>query len=200
MPTSAEPRWRRLEPDERRDQILAAAVRAFGERPYAEVWIAEIAREAGVARGLVNHYFGTKRDLYLESLKSLLFVPPLAAPVEVGGSRRDRIEYVVGWVMNVVERHGQSWLAAAAAGGTTADPEVTALLDEADDLAAQRVLAVIGFEGSAEQQAVAHAAVRSFGGLAKAMSRELIERRTLTSEQVRHFLTVALDAILTDLA
>ena len=53
-------------PDERGRQILAGARRLFGERPYAEVSTTEIARAADIARGLINHYFGTKRDLYLE--------------------------------------------------------------------------------------------------------------------------------------
>ncbi|WP_300388145.1 helix-turn-helix domain-containing protein, partial [uncultured Nocardioides sp.] len=46
-------RARRLPPDERREQIVACAVRLFGQRPYAQVSAAEIAREAGIARGLL---------------------------------------------------------------------------------------------------------------------------------------------------
>jgi AcrR family transcriptional regulator len=54
-----------LEHDERRAQILACARRLFSERHYDAVPTEEIAREAGVARGLLHHYFGTKRELFL---------------------------------------------------------------------------------------------------------------------------------------
>ena len=62
-------RRRRLEPDARREQILSVAVRLFGERGYAAVSTGDVAAGAGVARGLVNHYFGTKKELYLEVVR-----------------------------------------------------------------------------------------------------------------------------------
>src|SRR4051812_5171083 len=77
MTATGASRGRRLEPDARREQLLECAVRLFGEKPYAEVSTAEIAAEAGIARGLLNHYFGTKRDLYLEVVRRLVFVPDM---------------------------------------------------------------------------------------------------------------------------
>ena len=41
------PRWRRLDHDERRQQILACASRLFSERTYAAVSTTDIAKEAG---------------------------------------------------------------------------------------------------------------------------------------------------------
>src|SRR5581483_7319796 len=86
------PRWRRLEPDARREQILDCAVRLFGERPYAAVSTSEIAREAGVARGLLNHYFGTKRDLYLEVVRAMVALPELRDAAATSGPLRSRVQ------------------------------------------------------------------------------------------------------------
>ncbi|MFC5730462.1 MULTISPECIES: TetR/AcrR family transcriptional regulator [Nocardioides] len=194
---ASEPRWRRLGPDERRSDILAAAIKAFGEQPYDAVQMADLARRAGVARTLVHHYFGTKRDLYLEVVRAMMFVPPLGERVRAEGDRHDRIEAIVGWLMDVVEKHGRGWLAMAGSGA--GDPEVQALLDEADDLAAERVLDFLGHVATPAQREAAHAAIRAFGGMAKAMSRELIERRSLSGRQARQLLSVALEAILDDL-
>lgn len=36
----------------------------FAERPFSDVWIEEVAEQAGVSRGLVYHYFPNKRDFY----------------------------------------------------------------------------------------------------------------------------------------
>ena len=48
---------------DRRGQILAAAVRAFAARGYDATRVGDIAREAGVAYGLVYHYFDSKEDV-----------------------------------------------------------------------------------------------------------------------------------------
>jgi AcrR family transcriptional regulator len=78
MSTDPAPRWRRLEPDERKEQIFICAVQLFSQRPYSDVSTSDIAADAGVARGLINHYFGTKRELYLAVIKRALTVPRLA--------------------------------------------------------------------------------------------------------------------------
>ncbi len=85
MATAPGPRWQRLEHDERRAQILACARRLFSERSYAAVSTSEIASEAGVARGLLHHYFGTKRELYLEVVRTLVRMPSNPVPLQSPG-------------------------------------------------------------------------------------------------------------------
>ena len=53
--------------EERRRQILDAAVRAFARKGYHACRVSDIAEEAGVAYGLVYHYFESK-DAVLESI------------------------------------------------------------------------------------------------------------------------------------
>ena len=53
--------------EERRRQILDAAVRAFAKKGYHACRVSDIAQEAGVAYGLVYHYFDSK-DAVLESV------------------------------------------------------------------------------------------------------------------------------------
>ena len=61
----------RLDPGVRREQILAAAREVFVADDYAHASMEAVARSAGVTTGLVNHYFGTKRDLYLAVVADL---------------------------------------------------------------------------------------------------------------------------------
>lgn len=44
----------------------------FAKRPYDEVWVEEIAAAAGVSRGLLYHYFPTKRDFFVEVVRAQL--------------------------------------------------------------------------------------------------------------------------------
>jgi AcrR family transcriptional regulator len=55
---------RRLSPDDRRNELLALGAEVFGQRPYDEVRIDEIAERAGVSRALMYHYFPDKRAFF----------------------------------------------------------------------------------------------------------------------------------------
>src|SRR2546423_3895736 len=128
MTTSAAPRWRRLEPDERREQILACAIKLFGERPYSAVSTTELAQEAGVARGLINHYFGTKRDLYLEVVRQMVTFPEYAFKDLPEGSLDERVDGAVSWFLDLISHHPKTWLAVIGAEGIGDDPEVERIL------------------------------------------------------------------------
>src|SRR3954452_12902411 len=142
-------RGRRLEPDARREQLLQCAITVFGEKPYAEVSTTEIAAAAGIARGLLNHYFGTKRDLYLEVVRRLVAVPEVDG-LMLRGSTRSRIDTGVGWFLDAVAPHGRTFLAVTGAGGIGDDPEIEAIIAEPVDLPARRVLEVVGLDGDDE--------------------------------------------------
>jgi TetR/AcrR family fatty acid metabolism transcriptional regulator len=53
--------------EDRRRQILDAAVKVFATRGFTQCRVSDIAEEAGVAYGLVYHYFGSK-DAVLDTL------------------------------------------------------------------------------------------------------------------------------------
>src|SRR6476619_5182442 len=65
------PQYHRLDPRLRREQILDAANALFAERAYDEASIEDIASAAGVTRGLVHHYFGGRKDVYIGLLERL---------------------------------------------------------------------------------------------------------------------------------
>src|SRR3954462_13338427 len=53
--------------EDKRRQILAAAVRVFAAQGFEATRVGDVAKEAGVAYGLVYHYFGSK-DAVLEAV------------------------------------------------------------------------------------------------------------------------------------
>ena len=80
---------RRLSSDERRQQLLAIGAALFAERPYDAVWIEQVAERAGVSRGLLYHYFPTKRGFLLgivteegERLQRVMDAHPDLPPAE----------------------------------------------------------------------------------------------------------------------
>jgi AcrR family transcriptional regulator len=186
---------RRLEPDVRRGQILACAVRLFGERPYADVSTTDIAHAAGVARGLLNHYFGTKKDLYLEVIRVMVTIPEVAVENLPEGDLRTRVEASVAWFLDVVSRHSTSWLAAVSAGGPGRDADVDRVLAEAEDVAADSVLVAVGLAGVTDHREELRGLIRAYLGLAKATAAEWLTRDVLTRDEVHLLLSITLLAI-----
>jgi AcrR family transcriptional regulator len=196
MSTAPAPRWTRLERDERREQILTCARRLFSEQHVSAVSMTAIAEAAGVTRGLLNHYFGTKRDLYVEVVREMVRVPPPPLPEDVEGRdlRELWTESVTRW-LEMVHRNRRTWLAALGAEGFGHDAEVEAVLDEAREEAARRIVAVLRLRGVDLPEPELIAVVRGYAGLAEATTREWLVRRRLTRQQVQTFLTESLLAL-----
>lgn len=55
--------------DERKQQIMSAAIKVFAENGIKLTKISMIAKEAGVSHGLVYHYFSSKEEVLFESLE-----------------------------------------------------------------------------------------------------------------------------------
>ena len=93
-----------VEPEpEKRRRILHAAVRVFAEKGYHGCRIADVARAAGVAYGLVYHYFQNKDEL-LESVfdeQWTIFINALQAIDSGPGTAADKIAGLFGFVFDV---------------------------------------------------------------------------------------------------
>lgn len=83
--------------------ILDFAMKHFSERPYDDVSIDDICRDAGVAHGLVSYYFGGKRGLFAAAVQKawhdmLEYEQPrdteVAGPERIRGFVRRHFEYV----------------------------------------------------------------------------------------------------------
>ncbi|WET81267.1 TetR/AcrR family transcriptional regulator [Amycolatopsis sp. QT-25] len=192
MTTEPAPRWRRLGPDERKEQIFACAARLFADRPYSEVSTSDIAAAAGVARGLINHYFGTKRELYLEIIRRALTVPRLAVEILPDGPLELRADVAIDWFLDMVTSQEKMWLAAIAPEGIGRDLEVERILEEADRESADRVLEAVGLSRDSEHGQELNALVRAFGGMVKAAGREWLVRGALDRAQVHTLLSKSL--------
>src|SRR3954447_16465823 len=126
----SEPKYRRLTPEQRREQILAAAAELFAERAYDEVSVEDIAAAAGVARGLVHHYFGGRKDVYLGLLEELESQREDQIRPPEGRSARARVSDSVSRWLDWTEANRTLWLATIARGDDLTDPEVSRVVSE----------------------------------------------------------------------
>ena len=118
------PKFSRLAPEQRSEQILDAANALFAERGYEEVSVEDIASAAGVARGLVHHYFGGRKQVYIALLERLGTVREQQLPPPVGRSARARLADDVSRWLDWTEQNRTIWLATLGRGEDIADPDV----------------------------------------------------------------------------
>jgi AcrR family transcriptional regulator len=124
------PKFSRLDPSQRREQILDAANALFAARGYDEVSVEDIASAAGVARGLVHHYFGGRKEVYIALLERLGAVREEQLPPPVGRSARARVADSVSRWLDWTEANRTIWLATIAHGEDIADPDVRRVVAE----------------------------------------------------------------------
>src|ERR1700686_3285304 len=134
-------RRRRLSPDDRRSELLALGAEAFGQRPYDDVRIDEIAEQAGVSRALMYHYFPDKRAFFAAVVRAegeRLF-EATNAPPDPGQSLFDQLRAGVLAYLRYDEEHPHgAW--AAYMGMGRSDPILRGIEDIDNDRQAKRVI------------------------------------------------------------
>ena len=117
----------RMNTEERREQLLSAGVELLRKRPHEEVSIEEIAAAAGVSKGLLYHYFPTKREFIVAAIERGQRIleqrlrPDPSLPPEA------QLDAALDGFLDYVEEHSTAY--AAILRGGTGDPEIGAVLD-----------------------------------------------------------------------
>ena len=195
------PARQRLDSERRREQILAVAARHFEERRYSDVSTGAIADDAGVGRPLIHYYFGTKRELYLEVVRRFALVPPHVPAAVVQGIAPDaleaRIRASIDYWLSVTTRHKSMWTATISVDAQ--DDDIQRIIEQADDVAADRMLEALGLDDHPQRQRL-HAMILAFGGMARSAGRQWLVRNTLDRSEVSELLTGCLLTIIRDVA
>src|SRR5262245_25940442 len=120
----------RLGPDARRAQLLELGIAVFSEQPYDEVSIDDLARKARISKGLLYHYFPTKRAFYVAAISEAARV--LVERTETDPSRPpiERLRHGLDVFHAYVGRHGSKYAAILRA-GVGSDRDVFEIVDRA---------------------------------------------------------------------
>jgi AcrR family transcriptional regulator len=186
---------RRLSTEERREQLLSVGARLFSESPYDEVWIEQVAEIAGVSRGLLYHYFPTKRDFFaavVERESERMLRLTAAVP---GIPVREQLSAGLDTFLVYVEAHAHGFRAfhrADAAG----DQAVRRVYQRALAAQEQQILAALDADpdvpGGIEDRPELRIAVRGWLAFTTAVCLEWLRGAELTREQLRDLCARAL--------
>jgi AcrR family transcriptional regulator len=183
----------RLQIDERRNQLLELGIRLFLERPYDEISIDEIAEAAHISKGLLYHYFGSKREFYVEAiraaslqLRKLTEPDPSLAPAA-------RLRAAVDAHLNYIQEHGALYTAMYR-GAATIAPEVEDVLEEHRKVVMQWFLKNLGIS---KPRPILRSALRAWIAMVEGASLDWIARREVARDALRELLVSSYIAILT---
>lgn len=108
----------RLDPEERRHQIIDASIEAFSGKDPAEVTFEAIADAAGVSRSLVYSYFGDKGQMFAAAYEHAVrsFDACLDAALEGVVGDRERLDAAMRSYLEFARDRRDMWNVIAAAG------------------------------------------------------------------------------------
>ncbi|OBC17156.1 TetR family transcriptional regulator [Mycobacterium sp. 852013-50091_SCH5140682] len=130
---------------DRRQSIIDAARHLFATRPYDRVTTSEIAKNAGVAYGLIAHHFENKRGLYLAVMNEIaeeiaavqLSLPPADTALV------DQLRHALRSHIAYIDSYSGSFVALLR-GALGADAEHQAAVERLRWIGAQRILLALG--------------------------------------------------------
>jgi AcrR family transcriptional regulator len=130
---------------DRRQLLIDAARELFAKHAYDQVTTSEIAKNAGVAYGLIAHHFDTKRGLYLAVMREISaeLTAHQLMPAPEGSSLAEQLRHALRNHISYIDQYSDSFMAFVR-GELGVDPERRDAVEELRWLGAQRVLLAIG--------------------------------------------------------
>ena len=180
----SEPAYTRMHVDDRRRQLLERGAELFATHSFAELSMARIAREAGISKALLYHYFPSKQDFFVATLQQGAQeiarrtqpdpdLPPLEA---LAGS----LDAFLGWI----EENELAYRKLMESVGSV--PEVQALLDEIRNSTSTRILEGLG--AGDPPPAKMRTAARAWLWFIDGAILDWLEHRDLTRTELRDLL------------
>jgi len=138
----AGPAYTRMQVDDRRRQLLELGAKLFATHSFGELSMARIAREAGISKALLYHYFPSKQDFFVATLQQGAqeiarrtepnpALPPL-------GALAASLDAFLAWI----EENETAYRKLMESVGSV--PEVKALIDDIRDATSARILDGLG--------------------------------------------------------
>src|SRR4051794_16907117 len=186
----------RLHPETRREQLLELGVRLLATRSLDELSIDLLAEEAGISRGLLYHYFGSKQDFHEAVVRRAADdLIEQTTPPEGGDPLVRLMTSVTAYVDYVIANHeGYVSLVKAAAGG---NESLRAIYEEARDGLNSRIFREDSQGAIIPDTPASRLVVRGWS----AMTEELVlswidDPRGVSREQLLEIVAISLPAVI----
>ena len=192
MSASARAMATAAEPTARREELLAVGLRLFSRHSFDELSMDELAAEAGVAKGLLYYYFGSKRGFYVAVVRAAATQLRDRWDADPDAPAERRLADGLDAYLAYAEERPEGYRALMA-GGVGTDPEVRAILDAEREQVIRRVVEALDRR---EPGPALRIALQGWLSFMEGATLEWLDRSGLGREQLRDLLLVALDGAL----
>jgi AcrR family transcriptional regulator len=172
----------RLHVDERRAQLLKLGQDMFSARSYDELSIDEIARAANISKGLLYHYFPSKRNFYVEVIRSAAIDLMGATNPGEGRDLAERLAPGVDSYLDYVQDHAQPF-ACLLRSAIGFDPEVRNIVEGTRQAFLSRLLGAVP-----DPTPSMRTALRGWIGFAEGASLDWIDNKDIPRAELRSLL------------
>jgi AcrR family transcriptional regulator len=190
----------RLTGDERREHLLHVGVELLGRHGTDDISIDEIARAAGVSKGLLYHYFPTKEDFLLAVLDSSVAEMDQELARDPALSAVEQFDRNLDAFLSFVEAHAAGYLAVASARGR--EPRVQRLIEKRRRRRTDELVALAAVLRGAPREKVRtpllEAAIEGWLGFSEAVIVRWLRDGAITREEVHELLKRAMLQLLED--
>ncbi len=177
-----QPARTRLQVDVRRQQLLELGLQLFGNQTYDELSIDEIAKRAGVSKGLLYHYFSSKRAFYValvrEAARELLEETDIDRQLVGHEIDPEGIRTRIRAFLEYVSRRRASY-SFLLRGGIGADAEVAEIVEETRQAVLNQMISRLSRFGANPEAPATRLRLRGWLGFLEAASLDWAERQEL---------------------
>ena len=166
---------RRLDLDERREKLLMLGRSLFGKYSYDDLSIADIAKLAGMSKGLLYHYFPTKREFYIETVRAAANEILEVSQPSAALSSRKRLLHSLDSYLKYVEENASAYVSLMKS-GIGVDGEVAEIVEQARRSFIERIGAELGLKKMKPTQRLA---LKGWVGFVEAVSLEWLNSKAL---------------------
>jgi AcrR family transcriptional regulator len=172
----------------RREELLDVGLRMFSSRSFDELSMDEVAAEAGVAKGLLYYYFGSKRGLYVATLRAAAAELREQWDSDPALSAAERLADGLDAYLAHAEERAEGYRTLLA-GGIGTDPEVRAILAEERGLVVRRIVESLG---EREPRPALRTSLHGWLSFMEGATLDWLDARDLERGQLRELLLAAL--------
>jgi AcrR family transcriptional regulator len=183
----------RLEVEQRRAQLLTLGQELFSSNTYDDLSIDDIARAAGISKGLLYHYFPSKRDYYVETIRAAAGELLQQTDTAVDALPVERLRAGIDAYLGYVERHKKAF-AALLRSGVGHDPEVSSIVEHTRLAFLDRLLMNTPVSSPRIRNAL-----RGWIGFVESSVLDWIDHNDVQREDLQHLLVRSLEHIVADL-
>jgi AcrR family transcriptional regulator len=178
--------------DERRAQLIALGTRLFSTRAYDDISIDDVADEAGISKGLLYHYFGGKKEFYVEVLRATSEELRRLTEPDPSLSPGERLRAAVDAHLNYVQENSAVYAAIYTSGA--------AIAREANDILEEHREVVLGYFlrdfGISKPRPILRAALRAWMAMVEGACLDWIAHPELEHDALRELLIAGYAAML----